>query len=71
MPKKIHHNSIGGQPGIHAIEAVVLQLGYVFYPTGALEAGIDGFIGRNVVNHYLGKDARSGGAYFRHSAFEG
>jgi hypothetical protein len=42
--KKIHQNSIIGQKGINLIEAVVLRMGYAWYPTGGMEAGIDGTI---------------------------
>lgn len=42
--KKIHHNSVIGQQGINFIEKVVLDMGFVWYPTGAMEAGIDGII---------------------------
>src|SRR5258705_9556726 len=42
--KKIHPNSIIGQQGINFIEKIVLDMGFVWYPTGAIEAGIDGSI---------------------------
>ena len=45
MPgKKIHTNAIKGQQGINLIEAVVYDMGFVWYPTGQVEAGIDGYI---------------------------
>lgn len=42
--KKIHKNSIIGQRGINLIERKVLEMGYVWYPSGGVEAGIDGVI---------------------------
>lgn len=42
--KKIHQNSIIGQQGINLVERVVLDMGFLWYPTGAIEAGIDGTI---------------------------
>jgi uncharacterized protein DUF4365 len=42
--KKIHANAIKGQQGINLIEAVVYDMGFVWYPTGQIEAGIDGYI---------------------------
>lgn len=42
--KKIHQNSIIGQLGINLIEKIVLDMGFVWYPSGMLEAGIDGII---------------------------
>ena len=42
--KRIHKSSIIGQEGVNLIEGVVLGMGFVWYPTGGLEAGIDGFI---------------------------
>jgi hypothetical protein len=43
-PKKIHKNDITGQMGINLIEKVVLDMGFLWYPTGGIEAGIDGWI---------------------------
>lgn len=43
-PKKIHTNSIIGERGINLIERVVLEMGCLWYPTGGVEAGIDGII---------------------------
>jgi hypothetical protein len=42
--KKIHRNSLLGQQGINLIERIVLEMGFVWYPTSGLEAGIDGLI---------------------------
>ena len=42
--KKIHSSSIIGQQGINLIEKRVLDMGFIWYPTGAIEAGIDGII---------------------------
>jgi hypothetical protein len=42
--KKIHANSIIGQQGVNLIERVVLSMGFAWYPSGGVEAGIDGTI---------------------------
>jgi hypothetical protein len=42
--KKVHANAIKGQRGINLIESIVLDLDFLWYPTGQLEAGIDGYI---------------------------
>lgn len=42
--KRIGRSDIIGQRGIAHIEGVVLAMGYMFYATGGVEAGIDGFI---------------------------
>ena len=42
--KKIHRSSVIGQQGVNLIEKVVLGTGYLWYPTGGMEAGIDGSI---------------------------
>src|ERR1700675_3169914 len=42
--KKIGRSDIIGQRGMAHIEGVVLSMGYKFYATGGVEAGIDGFI---------------------------
>ncbi|MEQ9668530.1 DUF4365 domain-containing protein [Coleofasciculus sp. G2-EDA-02] len=44
MPKKIGKSDIIGQQGINIIEEIVLEMGFLWYPTGGVEAGIDGFI---------------------------
>ena len=44
MSKKIHNNDILGQQGINLIEQIVLDMGFMWYPTGGVEAGIDGTI---------------------------
>ncbi|MCX6378991.1 MAG: DUF4365 domain-containing protein [Armatimonadetes bacterium] len=43
-PKKIHHNSIIGKQAITLIQKIVADMGFVFYETGGVEAGIDGTI---------------------------
>ncbi len=43
-PKRIPRNSIVGEQGIALIHQRVLAMGYLWYPTGGLEAGIDGYI---------------------------
>jgi hypothetical protein len=42
--KKIGRSDIIGQRGMAHIEGVVLSMDFMFYPTGGVEAGIDGFI---------------------------
>src|ERR1051326_5063612 len=42
--KKIDQNSLIGQKGVNLIEATFLGMGFCWYPSGALEAGIDGII---------------------------
>jgi hypothetical protein len=42
--KRIPRNSIIGEQGIALIHQRVLEMGYLWYPTGGLEAGIDGVI---------------------------
>lgn len=44
MPKKIGKRDITGQKGINVIEQVVLEMDFLWYPSGSLEAGIDGYI---------------------------
>ena len=44
VPKRILATGILGQRGINLIEGVVLKMGFVWYSTGGLEAGVDGFI---------------------------
>jgi hypothetical protein len=42
--KKIDQKSLIGQKGVNLIERVVLDMGFLWYPTLGLEAGIDGLI---------------------------
>jgi hypothetical protein len=42
--KKIGKSDIIGQQGISLIQGIVLSMGFMFYPTGGVEAGIDGSI---------------------------
>ncbi len=44
LVKKLDERSIIGQKGINLIERIVLNIGWVWHPTGALETGIDGII---------------------------
>jgi hypothetical protein len=44
LAKKIGTSSIIGERGIAHIRSVVLSMGYMFYETGGVEAGIDGYI---------------------------
>src|SRR5579871_2362568 len=42
--KKIHHNSIINKQAIALIQKIVSDMGFVFYESGGVEAGIDGTI---------------------------
>ncbi len=42
--KKILNTALLGQKGINLIEKIVLDMGFLWTPTGSLEAGIDGII---------------------------
>ncbi|MCB2160511.1 DUF4365 domain-containing protein [bacterium] len=42
--KKISKSSIIGQQGVNVIEEAVLGMGFLWYPSGGIEAGIDGVI---------------------------
>lgn len=44
MSKRIGSSNIIGERGIAHVRRVVLDMGYVFYETGGVEAGIDGYI---------------------------
>jgi hypothetical protein len=44
MGKKIHQNSIIGQEGVNLVERLVLKMGFLWYATPGMEAGIDGVI---------------------------
>lgn len=44
MAKKIGRSDIIGERGVTHIRSVVLSMGYMFYETGGVEAGIDGYI---------------------------
>lgn len=42
--KKIAAQTLTGQFGVNLVENRVLDMGYLWYPTGSVEAGIDGYI---------------------------
>lgn len=42
--KRLDQRSIIGQQGVNLIERIVLGMGWVWHPTGALETGVDGII---------------------------
>ncbi len=44
MSKRIGRSSIIGEQGIAHIRRIVLDMGHMFYETGGVEAGIDGYI---------------------------
>ena len=44
LVKKIHRNDLIGERGIALVRRIVLDMGFMFYETGGVEAGIDGFI---------------------------
>ncbi len=43
-PKKITESQIIGQQGVNLIEGRLLKMGYLWYPTGGMEAGVDGHL---------------------------
>ena len=43
-PKTLSRSNIRGQAGINLIEKIVLEMHSMWYPTGGIEVGIDGFI---------------------------
>src|SRR2546427_238243 len=62
--KQIASHSILGQQGINLVEQRLLGMGFVWYPAGGLEAGIDGhFEIRDPVTGELGV-AKDRGIYF-------
>lgn len=69
--KRIHKSSITGQKGVNLIERVVLGMGFLWYPTGGLEAGIDGFIEirdsatGEVTNSVLQVQSKAGPSFFQ------
>lgn len=69
--KKVHKNSITGQEGVNLIERVVLAMGFVWYPTGGLEAGIDGIIEirdsvtGEVTNSVVQVQSKAGSSFFQ------
>lgn len=78
--KKIGQSEIIGQQGINIIEEVVLSMGFLWYATGGVEAGIDGIIEirdfqtgevTNCILQVHFKKNSTEVAYYRHSAFEG
>ena len=44
LAKRIVPSDIIGERGVAHIRSVVLSMGYMFYETGGVEAGIDGYI---------------------------
>ena len=44
MPKKITERIVTGQRGVNLVESIILEMGFAFHQTGAMEAGIDGII---------------------------
>jgi hypothetical protein len=44
QPKKIGKTSVIGERGVNLLARVVWEMGFVWYPTGSVEAGIDGHI---------------------------
>ncbi len=70
-PKKIHRNSIVGEQGINLIQRVVLKMGHMWYPTGGVEAGIDGYIEirdattGDVTNSIVQVQSKAGPSFFR------
>ena len=44
QPKKIGHTTLLGERGVNLVARRVMEMGFVWYPTGSVEAGIDGHI---------------------------
>src|SRR5215203_1216999 len=42
--KKIGRSNIVGEQGVALVRGVILSMGFIFYETGGVEAGIDGVI---------------------------
>ena len=42
--KKIGRSNIVGEQGVALVRGVILSMGFMFYETGGVEAGIDGVI---------------------------
>lgn len=42
LPKKIGNSDMIGARGVNLIESRILEMGYLWYPSGGVEAGIDG-----------------------------
>lgn len=69
--KKVHSSSITGQEGINLVERVVLGMGFLWYPTGGVEAGIDGTIEirdpatGEVTNSVIQVQSKAGPSFFR------
>ncbi len=70
-PKKIHRSSIVGEQGVNLIQRIVLKMGHVWYPTGGVEAGIDGYIEirdattGEVTNSIVQVQSKAGPSFFR------
>jgi hypothetical protein len=41
-PKKIGQGNMTGSLGVNIIERRILEMGFLWYPSGGVEAGIDG-----------------------------
>lgn len=44
MKKTILQTSLTGQKGVNLIERIVLGMGFLWYPTQGIDAGIDGIV---------------------------
>jgi hypothetical protein len=70
-PKKIHRNSVVGEQGVNLIQRIVLKMGHMWYPTGGVEAGIDGYIEirdattGEVTNSIVQVQSKAGPSFFR------
>lgn len=69
--KKIHRSSIVGEQGINLIQGIVLSMGHMWYPTGGVEAGIDGYVEirdavtSDVTNSIVQVQSKAGLSFFR------
>jgi hypothetical protein len=71
MAKIIPQSGITGQQGVALIERIVLQMGFLWYPSGQLEAGIDGYIEirdditGETTNNIILIQSKAGNSWFR------
>jgi hypothetical protein len=76
MAKKILQTGITGQQGVALIERIVLQMGFLWYPSGQLEGGIDGYIEirddatGEITNNIILVQSKAGNSWFRSETSE-
>lgn len=68
--KVIAQTTMTGQEGVNLVERIVMGMGFVWYPTGSVEAGIDGFIelrdktSETVTNTFIAVQSKAVGGNF-------